>query len=69
MLSGIEGNGAIQFQGKFTSIQWTDPINEYWSGFTIGLPEAGNTYYPPVANDDQYNVTENAELTAGKGLV
>ncbi len=65
VLSGTEGNGVIQFQGTLTSIQWTDPIGEYWSGFTVGLPEAANSYYPPVARDDHYEVTQDVPLTAG----
>jgi hypothetical protein len=45
VLSGTGGNGAIQFKGTFTSIQWTDPTAEFWSGFTVGLPEAANIYH------------------------
>lgn len=37
VLSGVEGHGAIQFQGTFSSIGWTIPTGEYWNGFTIGL--------------------------------
>jgi hypothetical protein len=38
VLSGVEGNGTIQFQGNFTSISFTVPTNESWHGFTIGAP-------------------------------
>lgn len=36
-LSGMEGNGVIQFTGTFTSITFQASPNEYWGGFTIGL--------------------------------
>src|SRR5205814_477466 len=37
-ISGIEGNGTIQFHGTFSSISWKTPQEEGWFGFTIGLP-------------------------------
>jgi len=40
VLKGVEGHGAIQFLGTISSISWTVRPNEYWHGFTIGLPEA-----------------------------
>lgn len=36
---GREGNGVIQFNGTLTSISWTNPVYEYWYGFTVGVPE------------------------------
>lgn len=36
VVSGIEGNGTIQFNGTFTSLSWTTPNDEYYSAFTIG---------------------------------
>ena len=36
VVSGIEGNGTIQFNGTFTSLSWTTPTDEYYSAFTIG---------------------------------
>jgi hypothetical protein len=44
VVSGIEGNGTIQFIGTYTQISWTNPVNEYWYGFTVGVdaaPEPG----------------------------
>ncbi len=37
---GSEGNGTIQFTGTYSSISWTNPVYEYWYGFTVGAPEA-----------------------------
>lgn len=39
-VSGLEGNGVIQFNGSLTSISWTNPIVENWYGFTVGVPVA-----------------------------
>jgi hypothetical protein len=39
-VSGIEGNGVIQFSGALTSISWTNPVFENWYGFTVGVPVA-----------------------------
>ncbi len=35
-----EETGVIQLSGTFTSITFSDSANEYWHGFTIGLPGA-----------------------------
>jgi hypothetical protein len=37
VLLGVEGHGAIQFSGTYTSISWTIPDAEFWHGFTVGL--------------------------------
>ena len=40
---GNESAGSIQFNGWVTSITWTNPDQEYWYGFTVGVapvPEA-----------------------------
>lgn len=37
-LTGAEGHGAIQFNGTFSSISWTNNAAENWHGFTIGVP-------------------------------
>lgn len=39
VLRGQEGHGVIQFLGSYTSISWTVPTYENYSGFTIGVPE------------------------------
>ena len=39
-VSGLEGNGVIQFSGSLTSITWTNPVVEDWYGFTVGIPVA-----------------------------
>ncbi|SDJ65266.1 MULTISPECIES: PEP-CTERM sorting domain-containing protein [Bradyrhizobium] len=43
VVSGVEGNGSIEFLGTFNSISWTNPVFENWYGFTVGVsavPEA-----------------------------
>lgn len=37
VLRGIEGHGLIQFNGTFTSIDWTVPVAEDWHGFQVGV--------------------------------
>lgn len=39
VLSGHEGNGVIQLTGTFTSIQFKNPVSEYYSGITVGARE------------------------------
>jgi len=39
-VNGVEGNGTIQFHGTFSSISWTNPLNENWYGFTVGTVSA-----------------------------
>ena len=40
VLTGIEGHGAIQFQGTFSSLSWNAPDAEFWHGFTLGVSDA-----------------------------
>lgn len=37
VLEGTEGNGVIRFKGTFSSLSWTIPTYEYYSGFTVGV--------------------------------
>jgi hypothetical protein len=37
VVSGIEGNGTIQFTGTFSTLQWTTPQFDNFSGFTVGI--------------------------------
>ena len=46
-LAGDEGHGVIQFNGTYTSISWTVPVEETWHGFTIG---AATTVTPEPAS-------------------
>jgi hypothetical protein len=39
-LSGQEASGTIQFTGTFTSLSWTVPAPEYYSGWNIGVTSA-----------------------------
>lgn len=50
ILTGIEGHGAIQFNGTFTSLSWKNPTFENWSGIQVGLPEqlVGAVPAPPA---------------------
>jgi hypothetical protein len=36
---GAEGNGTIEFLGTFQSISWTNPTQEFWYGFTVGVAQ------------------------------
>jgi hypothetical protein len=45
VVSGLEGNGVVEFIGDFTSISWTNPVFEDWYGFTVGY--AGPTTNAP----------------------
>lgn len=36
-VSGVEGNGVVQFKGTFTSLSWTNPSAEGWYGFNVGI--------------------------------
>ena len=38
-VTGIEGNGTVEFMGTFTSISWTNPLAENWYGFSVGAPD------------------------------
>lgn len=48
VVSGAEGNGVIQFTGSFNSISWTNPVAEYWYGFTVGVAGVGVGPTSPV---------------------
>jgi hypothetical protein len=37
VVSGLEGNGTVQFTGTFNSLSWTNPTFENWYGFTVGV--------------------------------
>ncbi|MBX3409250.1 MAG: hypothetical protein KF859_05125 [Phycisphaeraceae bacterium] len=37
VLTGVEGNGVIQFVGTFSTLTWTVTNGENWAGFTFGL--------------------------------
>jgi hypothetical protein len=37
VISGVEGNGTVEFMGSFTSITWTNPDFENWYGFDVGV--------------------------------
>jgi hypothetical protein len=36
VVSGSEGNGTVQFTGTFSSLSWTDTVENYY-GFTVGM--------------------------------
>ena len=37
---GSEGNGSVEFVGTFNSISWTNPVEENWYGFNVGVSAA-----------------------------
>lgn len=50
VVSGLEGNGVVMFQGTFTSLSWTNPQYEGWYGFNVGVAGvAGPTPVPEPA--------------------
>lgn len=44
VVTGLEGNGLIQFYGTFTDIPFTTPDNEYYYGATVGVVPEPETY-------------------------
>ena len=34
---GKEANGTVQFLGTFTSLSWSNPVEENWYGFNVGF--------------------------------
>jgi hypothetical protein len=38
VVTGVEGNGVIQFDGTFNSITFTTPLFEHYYDFTVGVP-------------------------------
>ncbi len=40
-VSGLEGNGLVQFYGKFNTISFTTPQYEYYYDFTVGVAGGG----------------------------
>lgn len=65
---GVEGNGTVQLKGTFTSISWTNPLSEFYFGFTIGV--SGCTRVPSVRVGD-VSVTEgpNGKTSSARFLV
>jgi hypothetical protein len=39
-VTGLESGGTLQFNGLISSITWTNPQNEFWYGFTVGVEAA-----------------------------
>jgi hypothetical protein len=37
-VTGIEGDGVIQFAGPVSTLSWTGASPEYWNGFTFATP-------------------------------
>jgi hypothetical protein len=52
-VSGLEGNGSIQFLGTYSSISWTNPQFEDYYGFNVGIlgvvPEPGSLLFASLA--------------------
>lgn len=46
-LFGSEGNGVLQFTGPITSISWTNPVHEFYYGFTVGAAAGTSTVPEP----------------------
>lgn len=59
-VSGVEGNGTVQFLGTYTSLSWTNPVFENWYGFNVGIASVAN----PVPEPETY-----ALMLAGLSVV
>jgi hypothetical protein len=46
IVSGVEGNGTVQFHGTFSQLVWTNPQFENYYGFQIGIAGAGSAAVP-----------------------
>jgi hypothetical protein len=46
-VSGLEGNGVVQFTGTFTTLTWTN-TSEYWYAFTVGTAEGSSSLPEPA---------------------
>ena len=57
-VTGVEGNGTVQFIGTYTSLSWTNPTREDYYGFTVGVVQA------PVPEPETY-----ALMLAGLGAL
>jgi hypothetical protein len=49
VVTGIEGNGTIQFNGLVNSITWTNTSPENWYGFTVGTAGVAGGVPEPAA--------------------
>ena len=49
VVTGVEGNGVVQFTGTFTSISWTNPTFENFYAFTVGTVGAAVPSVPEPA--------------------
>lgn len=43
-VNGVEGNGAIEFTGSYSSISFTTPMYEFYYGFTVGENVGAGTF-------------------------
>ncbi len=48
VVSGLEGNGVVQFTGTYSTFSWTNTY-EYWYGFTVGTNGASSAVPEPAA--------------------
>lgn len=65
-LSGQEASGTIEFLGSFTSLSWTVPAAEYYSGWNIGVTSASADGLASVPEPGQ--VAASMLLLAGLGV-
>jgi hypothetical protein len=45
-VSGSEGSGSVMFLGTFTTISWTMPVGEFFTGFTVGAMDTNAVPVP-----------------------
>ena len=67
LLGTGEPHGTLQFKGGFSTVHWRSLSDEYWNGFTIGVPSlAVDTPGIPIANagpDQTVNAAANCQAT------
>jgi MYXO-CTERM domain-containing protein len=45
-LFGTEGNGLLKFSGPIQDLTWTNPVSEYYYGFSAGFDAASTSTVP-----------------------
>jgi hypothetical protein len=48
-LTGVEGDGIIEFAGPISSLSWTASNPEFWNGFTFGAESPATSTVPEPA--------------------
>lgn len=65
-ITGHEGNGVIEFIGNYSSITFTNPVDEVWYGFTLGV---AGVAVPPTSTPEPATLGLIATSLAALGIV